>query len=146
MGNIKDAKLENGDTLANPLHKEGGELQRFDLVLSNPPFSQNYTQDGLPFPERFAYGMCPDAGKTAGPMVCQHRSAGRRGRGTAGPGLLHGCPRRGGAEGAAPRGWGRQAPAGVRARPRGLPRRCARGRAGRLGTSGRDPGDRAPQH
>jgi len=29
---IPDAFIENDDTLANPLHKEGGELMRFDRV------------------------------------------------------------------------------------------------------------------
>src|SRR5205814_4342758 len=79
---IKDANLENGDTLANPLHKEGGELMRFDLVLSNPPFSQNYSADGIPFPERFQYGMCPENGKKADLMFVQHMIAVLRQRGT----------------------------------------------------------------
>ncbi len=56
---IAGADLKNGDTLADPLHTEGGELMRFDRVISNPPFSQNYSQDGLPFKERFRFGFCP---------------------------------------------------------------------------------------
>ena len=70
-----DADLRNGDTIADPLHTEGGELMRFDRVLTNPPFSQNYSQDGLPFPERFAYGFCPEGGKKADLMFVQHRVA-----------------------------------------------------------------------
>ena len=35
---ILDADLQNDDTLADP-HLEGGELMRFDRVLTNPPFS-----------------------------------------------------------------------------------------------------------
>ena len=31
---IPDARIENGDTLANPLHKESGELMRFHRVIS----------------------------------------------------------------------------------------------------------------
>ena len=47
----------NDDTLADPQHVEGGELMRFDRVITNPPFSLNYTtRDGMPFPERFRYG------------------------------------------------------------------------------------------
>ena len=39
---IADADIQNDDTLANPQHVEGGELMRFDRVITNPPFSQNY--------------------------------------------------------------------------------------------------------
>ncbi len=53
LHDIADADVRNGDTLAEPLHVEGGELMRFDRVITNPPFSQNYTRDGMPFPERF---------------------------------------------------------------------------------------------
>ena len=55
---IPDADMQNGDTLADPMHRESGELMRFDRVITNPPFSQNYTAEGIPFPERFAYGFC----------------------------------------------------------------------------------------
>ncbi|MBB6713402.1 type I restriction-modification system subunit M [Clostridium gasigenes] len=36
---IDDAKIENGDTLANPLHLEDGKLMQFQVVVANPPFS-----------------------------------------------------------------------------------------------------------
>ncbi len=39
---IRSADLRNDDTLAEPQHVEGGELMRFDRVLSNPPFSINW--------------------------------------------------------------------------------------------------------
>jgi type I restriction enzyme M protein len=40
---ISTADLRNDDTLAEPQHTvEGGELMRFDRVLSNPPFSINW--------------------------------------------------------------------------------------------------------
>jgi hypothetical protein len=38
---IPDADIRNGDTLAEPMHTDGGELMRFNRVLTNPPFSQN---------------------------------------------------------------------------------------------------------
>ena len=98
LHDIRDAKLENGDTLANPLHKEGGELQRFDLVLSNPPFSQNYTVDGLPHTERFGYGMCPESGKKADLMFVQHMIAVLRPGGTVCTVMPHGVLFRGGDE------------------------------------------------
>ncbi len=72
---IGDADLRNGDTLADPLHTEGGELMRFDRVLTNPPFSQNYKQDELNFKERFPYGFCPEGGKKADLMFVQHMVA-----------------------------------------------------------------------
>jgi hypothetical protein len=40
---ITGADIRNGDTLEEPLHREGGELMRFDRVIANPPFSQNYS-------------------------------------------------------------------------------------------------------
>lgn len=36
---IDDAKIEWGDTLANPLHLEDGQLMKFQVVVANPPFS-----------------------------------------------------------------------------------------------------------
>ena len=36
---IDDAKIENGDTLSNPLHLEDGKLMKFQVVVANPPFS-----------------------------------------------------------------------------------------------------------
>ncbi len=36
---IDDAKIEWGDTLANPLHLAGGELMKFQAIVANPPFS-----------------------------------------------------------------------------------------------------------
>jgi type I restriction enzyme M protein len=72
---IADADLQNGDTLAEPLHVEGGELMRFDRVITNPPFSQNYSDEGIPFPERFHYGWCPTSGKKGDLMFVQHMVA-----------------------------------------------------------------------
>ncbi len=36
---IDDAKIEWGDTLANPLHFEDGKLMKFQAIVANPPFS-----------------------------------------------------------------------------------------------------------
>jgi len=44
---ILDAQIENGDTLNEPKHREGAELKRFDIVIANPPFSQNYAADSM---------------------------------------------------------------------------------------------------
>jgi type I restriction enzyme M protein len=36
---INDANIEWGDTIRNPLHLEGDQLKKFDVVVANPPFS-----------------------------------------------------------------------------------------------------------
>ncbi|USK60390.1 type I restriction-modification system subunit M [Peribacillus asahii] len=36
---VDDAKIEWGDTLANPLHLEDGKLMKFQAIVANPPFS-----------------------------------------------------------------------------------------------------------
>jgi type I restriction enzyme M protein len=95
---IPDADIRNGDTLAEPLHAEGGELMRFDRVITNPPFSLNYTQDGIPYPERFRYGWCPEGGKKADLMFVQHMISVLRPQGTLATVMPHGVLFRGGAE------------------------------------------------
>lgn len=95
---IADADLRNDDTLAAPQHKEGGELMRFDRVITNPPFSQNYNADGIPFPERFQYGWCPTSGKKADLMFVQHMVSVMRPKGMVVTVMPHGVLFRGGAE------------------------------------------------
>ncbi|MCA9634381.1 MAG: SAM-dependent DNA methyltransferase, partial [Myxococcales bacterium] len=95
---IPDADLRNGDTLGEPLHVSGGELMRFDRVLTNPPFSQNYVADGLPFKERFPYGFCPESGKKADLMFVQHMVSVLRQGGMCCTVMPHGVLFRGGAE------------------------------------------------
>jgi type I restriction enzyme M protein len=96
---IPDADVKNGDVLAEPLHTEGGELMRFDRVITNPPFSLNYTRDGIPFPERFRYGWCPEGGKKADLMFVQHMTSVMRPQGAVATVMPHGVLFRGGAEG-----------------------------------------------
>lgn len=56
------ARLEWGDTLNNPLLKEGDSLMKFDLVIANPPFSlkkwMGDTIENDPF-NRFHRGIPP---------------------------------------------------------------------------------------
>lgn len=98
---IPDAELENNDdgTLEDPAHLENGELMRFDRVITNPPFSQNYSREGLPFQERFKYGFCPETGKKADLMFVQHMISVLRSDGTVCTVMPHGVLFRGGAEG-----------------------------------------------
>ncbi|WP_440072305.1 N-6 DNA methylase [Streptosporangium sp. OZ121] len=69
---VLNADLENEDTLADPRHLEGGELSRFERVLTNPPFSLNYSAADMKHPERFIYGYAPESGKKADLMFAQH--------------------------------------------------------------------------
>src|SRR6266540_7085983 len=95
---IADADIRNEDTLASPEHLESGELMRFDRVITNPPFSQNYSRDGIPFPERFRFGFCPESGKKADLMFVQHMLAVLRSAGLVVTVMPHGVLFRGGEE------------------------------------------------
>ncbi len=106
---ISTADLRNDDTLAEPQHTDGGELMRFDRVLSNPPFSINWgTTDtdraGQPVwapkfrAERFRYGEVPLGSKKADLMFLQHMVAVTRDGGTVATVMPHGVLFRGGEE------------------------------------------------
>jgi type I restriction enzyme M protein len=95
---IPGAKIENDDTLASPKHVTGGKLDLFDRVLSNPPFSLNYTRDGMAHPERFRWGWAPEGGKKADLMFVQHMVSVLKGNGIAATVMPHGVLFRGGAE------------------------------------------------
>ena len=96
---IRDADLRNEDTLASPEHVRGGDLERFDRVITNPPFSQNYDRAGLAHPERFVYGYTPEGGKKADLMFLQHMLAVLKPDGVVATVMPHGVLFRGGAEG-----------------------------------------------
>ncbi|HOH98832.1 MAG TPA: type I restriction-modification system subunit M [Candidatus Cloacimonadota bacterium] len=94
--NILDAQIENGDTLMEPKHVEGGELKRFDIVIANPPFSQNYSADGMKFKERYRFWM-PAKGK-ADFMFVQHMFSTLKSNGRLAVIMPHGVLFRGGEE------------------------------------------------
>ncbi len=71
---------------------------RYDRVISNPPFSQNYSRAGMKFPERFQYGFCPETGKKGDLMFAQHMLAVLRRGGMMATVMPHGVLFRGGAE------------------------------------------------
>ena len=51
---IPSADIRQGDTLRDPQHlAANGELRRFDRVIANPPFSQNYSRADMKFKDRF---------------------------------------------------------------------------------------------
>jgi type I restriction enzyme M protein len=96
---INDADLKNGDTLATPEHLHDGELKRFDRVITNPPFSQNYDRGELQHTERFRYGYTPEGGKKADLMFLQHMIAVLKPGGIVATVMPHGVLFRGGEEG-----------------------------------------------
>lgn len=106
---IASADLRNDDTLAEPQHVEGGELMRFDRVLSNPPFSIHWgstdtDRAGQPAwapkfrAERFRYGEVPLGSKKADLMFLQHMVAVLRDGGLLATVMPHGVLFRGGEE------------------------------------------------
>ncbi len=72
---VNAADIRQGDTLKDPQHVEGtGELKRFDRVIANPPFSQNYIRKEMKFDTRF-HTFMPESGKKADLMFVQHMLA-----------------------------------------------------------------------
>ena len=104
LHSIRDADLRNEDTLASPEHVRDGELERFDRVITNPPFSQNYDRASLAHPERFVYGYTPEGGKKADLMFLQHMLAVLKPEGIVATVMPHGVLFRGGAEATIRRG------------------------------------------
>ncbi len=94
--NIYDSKILNGDTLLNPLHLNGNELRTFDIILANPPFSQDYSTTSMKFKERFSFWM-PTKDK-ADFMFVQHMVASLNNAGRMAVVMPHGVLYRGGEE------------------------------------------------
>lgn len=94
---VSSADLRNDDTLTDPQHVEGGELTRFDRILTNPPFSIGYTPSQH-FPERFHYGSVPEGAKKADLMFLQHMVACLKADGRLATVMPHGVLFRGGDE------------------------------------------------
>jgi type I restriction enzyme M protein len=133
---IPDADIRQQDTLREPQHQDDtGDLRRFDRVLANPPFSQNYIKKDIKFPGRFPVWM-PEKGKKADLMFVQHMLAVLKSDGRLATVMPHGVLFRGGEEREARQhfidkryleaviGWRGAAPAGAvhQRRPR-IPRR-----------------------
>src|SRR6266487_3791472 len=97
---IPDADVRNNDdgTLEDPAHVQSGELMRFDRIITNPPFSMNYSREDMKFPERFARGWTPEKGKKADLMFVQHMLAVTRPGGLVTTVMPHGVLFRGGEE------------------------------------------------
>ena len=95
---IAHADIRQEDTLRRPQHKDdNGELKRYDRVLANPPFSQNYIKKDIEYPGRFAVWL-PEKGKKADLMFVQHMLAVLKGDGKMATVMPHGVLFRGGEE------------------------------------------------
>ena len=98
LHNIPDAQIANEDTLTDPEFVEGGYIKKFDRVIANPPFSQNYTKADMNFKQRFRYGFAPEAGKKGDLMFVQHMIASLKKNGKMATIMPHGVLFRGGVE------------------------------------------------
>jgi type I restriction enzyme M protein len=95
---IAHADIRQEDTIRRPQHKDdNGELKRYDRVLANPPFSQNYIKKDIEYPGRFAVWL-PEKGKKADLMFVQHMLAVLKGDGKMATVMPHGVLFRGGEE------------------------------------------------
>lgn len=97
LHNISRFTIENGDTLEDPKILENGCIKKFDRVLANPPFSQNYSRAGMEFTNRFRE-WCPETGKKADLMFVQHMLASLKSDGHMATIMPHGVLFRGGKE------------------------------------------------
>jgi type I restriction enzyme M protein len=95
---ISHADIRQEDTIRHPQHKdENNELRRYDRVLANPPFSQNYIKKDIEYPGRFSVWM-PEKGKKADLMFVQHMIAVLKADGKMATIMPHGVLFRGGEE------------------------------------------------
>ncbi len=100
LHNISKYTIEYGDTLEDPLNLENGQLKKFDRVIANPPFSQNYNLVNVKknHYNRFGYGYTPEGGKKADFMFIQHMLASCKNDGKVVVVMPHGVLFRGGEE------------------------------------------------
>jgi len=98
LHDISHADIRQEDTIRRPQHKdETGELRRYDRVLANPPFSQNYIKKDIEYSGRFHVWL-PEKGKKADLMFVQHMAAVLKSDGKMATVMPHGVLFRGGAE------------------------------------------------
>jgi type I restriction enzyme M protein len=98
LHNINDAQVALEDTIQAPQFVEDGYIKKFDRVIANPPFSQNYSRTNMEFPQRFRYGFAPEKGKKADLMFAQHMIASLNDKGVMATVMPHGVLFRGGVE------------------------------------------------
>lgn len=95
---VGGANIQNEDTLAKPQHIDAnGEIRTFSRLIANPPFSQNYSRDGMTHQGRF-HTWLPEGGKKADFMFVQHMLASLKQDGKMAIVMPHGVLFRGGEE------------------------------------------------
>ena len=94
---IADADIENADTIEDPRHLQAGTIKKFDRILANPPFSQNYDKSKIKFAHRFRH-FTPETSKKADLMFVQHMIASLKKTGVMATVMPHGVLFRGGKE------------------------------------------------
>jgi type I restriction enzyme M protein len=94
---ISHADIRQEDTIRRPQHTDDGQLRRYDRVLANPPFSQNYIRKDVEYPGRFTVWL-PEKGKKADLMFVQHMLAVLKDDGKMATVMPHGVLFRGGEE------------------------------------------------
>jgi len=95
---VGGANIQNEDTLAKPQHVDAnGEIRTFSRLIANPPFSQNYSRDGMTHQGRF-HTWLPEGGKKADFMFVQHMLASLKQDGKMAVVMPHGVLFRGGEE------------------------------------------------
>ena len=97
LHNITNFTIENADTLEDPQTVIHGQIRKFDRVLANPPFSQNYKRENIKFPSRFRE-WAPETDKKADLMFFQHMIASLKPDGHMATIMPHGVLFRGGKE------------------------------------------------
>jgi len=97
LHNLTRFTIENADTLEDPQILDHGQIRKFDRVLANPPFSQNYSRATMKFASRFRE-WCPETGKKADLMFVQHMLASLKSDGHMATIMPHGVLFRGGKE------------------------------------------------
>lgn len=93
---IADADIENADTIEDPKHTQAGTIKKFDRILANPPFSQNYDRSKIKYAHRFRH-FTP-TNKKADLMFVQHMIASLKKTGLMATVMPHGVLFRGGKE------------------------------------------------
>ncbi|MFV0388561.1 MAG: type I restriction-modification system subunit M [Pyrinomonadaceae bacterium] len=93
---IADADIENADTIEDPKHTHAGTIKKFDRILANPPFSQNYEKARIKYAHRFRH-FAPEK-KKADLMFVQHMVACLKNNGLMATVMPHGVLFRGGKE------------------------------------------------
>jgi type I restriction enzyme M protein len=94
--NIRNANIQQGDTILDPKLVENGQLRKYDIVVANPPFPQNYTTAAMKFKERFVNWMSTK--KQADFMFVQHMISTLKDNGRMAVVMPHGVLFRGGEE------------------------------------------------